>query len=136
MPEDRKQIRVRLPVSLLQELEAAGGTVQDQIVNQLRLASLSRRTLLEHTMARAVALCFVSAETVTGKSLDSDKETLKLALDMSIKMVSYFDELVKGPNKPRRDNETARKTVEALLKVAFLDDERRQSVLTGLAAAT
>jgi len=127
MSDDRRQIRVRIPADLLRELEVPGTTLNDQIVQQLRLASLSRSAMRENALIRALACCFVSAEVVTGKSVERDKQTLKLALDMTIKLVSHFDSQVKAKGRP----DVAEKIVAKLLSLA----EPRDGFFDGLSVA-
>lgn len=129
--DERTQIRIRLPTDLLDELRKHGN-LNDQIVSQLRVATLNRQAMMANAMTRAIGLCFVSAETVTGKCVDKDDATLKLALEMTGKMVAYFESLVEG--KPKRG--AADRLWSAIQQVAFLDEGKRQSLLTGLAAAS
>jgi hypothetical protein len=126
MADEREQIRIRLPSDLIAELRKHGN-LNDQIISQLRMASLNRQAMMANAMTRAIGLCFVSAETVTGKCVDKDRETLKLALEMADKMVSYFNGLVEGSPKKA----AAGRMFEALSKIAFLDDSKRQSILAG-----
>lgn len=133
MSDNRRQIRIRVPTDLLAELEASGN-LNDQIVAQLRLAKLSRKTLTENAMVRALALCFASAEVITGKSVEDDTLTLRLALEMTSKMVTFFEEQVKGNVKTKPG--LAQKVLQQLLKVASIEDDKRQTFLAGLAAAS
>jgi hypothetical protein len=130
MADTREQIRIRLPSELLNELRRHGN-LNDQIVSQLRMARLNRQAMMANAMTRAIGLCFVSAETVTGKRVDKDKETLKLALEMTLHMTSYFNRLVEAP--PQKT--TAHRLFEALSKVAFLEGDRQQAILAGFSFA-
>lgn len=126
-----QQVRIRLPIDLIQKLKTDDASFNGKIVDGLR-RYLDQREKLEQiareaALSRAFATCFSAAEMITGKPLD-DATTMKLALSMIRTLVEKLDNEVKG----KGGQPTAQRAIEALLKLATLDADQRAGFNAGL----
>jgi hypothetical protein len=128
---DWQQVRIRLPVDVIQRLKTDDASFNSRIVDGLRQYLNQRQNLeqiaREAALCRAFATCCSVAETITGRPLD-DPATLKCALSMIRTLVEKLDSEVKS----KGGQPAAQRAIEALLKLGSLDTDQRAGFNAGL----
>jgi hypothetical protein len=126
-----QQVRIRLPVDVIQRLKTDDASFNGKVVDGLRRYLDQRENLeqiaREAALCRAFATCFSIAEMATRKPM-TDPSTLKFALSMIRTLVEKLDSEMKS----KGGHPVAQRAIEALLRLGTLDADQRAGFNAGL----